>query len=278
MRGWVWVVLVGCSSPDTVPRDAPTTPDAFADGDGDGIADVVDLCPGLASPDNGDQDSDLKGDPCDPCPHLSANTDADGDGVGDACDPHPTQPIDRRAAFYAFYNSASIAGWGQTNTSGGIWTVSTGKLRVNALSGTATILSPDIFGADVTVTALIDVTSLSTSQTVHRTAGIRVQRNLPTVMFHKCVLDQIATTAVVNYQIVNMAGTGGSATTNYANPVVANSHDYRLGFSAMTGTCGVDGPTNTFNQASGAPAPSQVGFSVELASVAVEYMFVVESN
>jgi hypothetical protein len=285
MRWWVWVGLVGCSgSADVVFQDAPP-PDAFADSDGDGIADKADLCPGINTPINTDHDGDKRGDPCDPCPYLPTNDvthhddDTDGDGVGDGCDPHITQPIDHRVAFYGFYNSAEIAMWQQT---GGFWSVSQGKLQMSSVSSVASILSPDMLGANITVTALVDVRSATTSTTLHATAGIQVKRNLATPMFHKCVLDQLTTTTtptrVVNYQIQNSTGTGSTQTTPYANLVVANGHDYKESFNATTGTCSVDVPPVTVSQASGAAAPSQVGATAEYASVAIDYMFVVESD
>lgn len=71
------------------------------DADGDGIANVIDNCPAVASQDQTDTDSDGQGDVCDAdddndsksddldnCP-LIANSDqldTDGDGSGDACD------------------------------------------------------------------------------------------------------------------------------------------------------------------------------------------------
>lgn len=69
-----------------------------ADGDGDGIGDACDLCPGAA----GDQDGDGVQDGCDNCPDVANpraprpdapgtlwQPDGDGDGLGDACDACP---------------------------------------------------------------------------------------------------------------------------------------------------------------------------------------------
>ncbi len=59
-----------------------------ADGDGDGVEDFVDGCPGVADAAQDDQDGDGRGDACDNCP-AAANwlqRDTDGDGAGDACD------------------------------------------------------------------------------------------------------------------------------------------------------------------------------------------------
>lgn len=81
------------------------------DGDGDGIADALDLCPCVFDPirpvDRGaqaDHDGDGVGDACDPCPLVARSTDCprpspgdrDGDGVPDATDncrdvPNPDQ-------------------------------------------------------------------------------------------------------------------------------------------------------------------------------------------
>jgi len=91
-------------------------PDA-TDGDGDGIGDLCDNCPGTINPDQADLDSDGIGDVCDDCidpdrdgygnpGYASATcsddncpsvynpdqTDTDGDGAGDACEIQPFQP------------------------------------------------------------------------------------------------------------------------------------------------------------------------------------------
>jgi hypothetical protein len=73
---------------------------ALPDGDGDGVPDEIDNCPGVSNPDQIDTDHDGLGDACDPdddndgvldgvdnCPlvYNPDQTDTDGDGVGDAC-------------------------------------------------------------------------------------------------------------------------------------------------------------------------------------------------
>ena len=78
------------------------------DGDGDGVPDASDNCPGVANPDQADTDGDSVGNACDTtpngdddgdgvdngsdnCPSVSNadQADADGDGIGDACDSSP---------------------------------------------------------------------------------------------------------------------------------------------------------------------------------------------
>jgi Ca2+-binding RTX toxin-like protein len=54
------------------------------DGDGDGLGDSQDNCPGLANPDQTNTDGDAQGDACDP--------DDDNDGAADATDPFPLDP------------------------------------------------------------------------------------------------------------------------------------------------------------------------------------------
>jgi Thrombospondin type 3 repeat/PKD domain len=77
-------------------------PEPMTDGDGDGIPDDEDNCPGHANADQSDADGDGVGDACDAdldgdgvdntddnCPNTpnSEQADTDGDGLGDACDP-----------------------------------------------------------------------------------------------------------------------------------------------------------------------------------------------
>ena len=67
------------------------------DGDGDGVPDASDVCPGVplgldpAQASEPDADGDGRGDRCDNCPAASnaSQLDRDGDGIGDACDPLP---------------------------------------------------------------------------------------------------------------------------------------------------------------------------------------------
>ncbi len=60
-----------------------------ADGDGDGAANLTDVCPTVADPAQADQDNDGVGDLCDDCVDVADpnQADADQDGVGDACSP-----------------------------------------------------------------------------------------------------------------------------------------------------------------------------------------------
>lgn len=62
-------------------------PDA-GDRDGDGVIDMCDSCPDLASGDAADDDADGIGNACDACPQDAAN-DADGDGLCGDVDPDP---------------------------------------------------------------------------------------------------------------------------------------------------------------------------------------------
>ncbi len=85
--------------------------DGCPDGDGDGVADLLDICPAQPDPAQLDGDGDGRGDACDACPADAANDadgdgrcanvdncptianptqlDGDGDGRGDACDACP---------------------------------------------------------------------------------------------------------------------------------------------------------------------------------------------
>jgi len=72
-----------------------------ADGDGDGVPDAGDNCPGTYNPTQDDGDGDGAGDLCDLCPGTPScasvdadgcPSDADGDGVLDGCDQCPSTP------------------------------------------------------------------------------------------------------------------------------------------------------------------------------------------
>ncbi|MBM4385010.1 MAG: hypothetical protein FJ091_16785 [Deltaproteobacteria bacterium] len=63
----------------------------MGDRDGDGVKDMCDTCPDLASENQADDDADGRGDACDKCPHDSSD-DEDGDGLCADVDPNPYAP------------------------------------------------------------------------------------------------------------------------------------------------------------------------------------------
>jgi hypothetical protein len=84
-----------------------------------------------ANLDQFDEDRDLVGDACDPCPpyaNATDNHDSDGDGVGDGCDPDPITPENHIHLFEGF-NNPTIGGGGSA-TPIAHWTIGGGKVTV----------------------------------------------------------------------------------------------------------------------------------------------------
>ncbi|MBZ5637377.1 MAG: thrombospondin type 3 repeat-containing protein [Acidobacteriia bacterium] len=70
------------------PNASPCGSKTVADGDQDGVPDVLDNCPKVANAAQLDADGDGHGDACDNCPAVynPDQSDIDGDGIGDVCD------------------------------------------------------------------------------------------------------------------------------------------------------------------------------------------------
>lgn len=112
------------------PPDVPEPPGG--DSDSDGIANASDNCPARANPNQHNEDTDLLGDVCDPCPISTINTDDDGDGVGNNCDPRPLVGGDTFVLFEPFAEGIPT-GW--TTFGAGTWSVGNDELRVAVGSG-----------------------------------------------------------------------------------------------------------------------------------------------
>ncbi len=173
MRVLVLVIVGGCGfsvtagvapdggpNPDGAPFDgaaidAPLVDDT--DDDDDGILDVSDNCPLTANADQHDEDADLRGDRCDPCPQLAnANTDGDGDKIGDACDPHPGTAGDVLVLFDGFPVDLSLpTGWTQIGGFNGDWGVSGDALRLDT-QDMPHLLRYDAAAGHTTIDLLID--------------------------------------------------------------------------------------------------------------------------
>jgi len=98
-----------------MPADAEIDGNAMLDTDMDGKNDAIDNCRTISNPDQANEDGDVFGDVCDPCPPLAtylennvvmdANLDSDNDLVGDGCDPNKLQFGDR-LVFFSGFNGA----------------------------------------------------------------------------------------------------------------------------------------------------------------------------
>lgn len=210
----------GPATPDAAVDATDAAPDApSTDRDGDGIPNDVDNCPDVPNPDQADEDGDMLGDVCDPCPPSATNTDTDGDGVGDDCDPHPTVIGDRIALFEGF--NAMPTGWTYTGT----WTASNGSIAVSAADGTYVNARHPAVSTHEVVSAGLRV--LSTTGTNYRPAGV----------FDNATFSGSTTTYSTNCSFMITSAADGSPNTPlidlYRNPAGS-----ALGRSALTWTTG----------------------------------------
>jgi hypothetical protein len=110
------------------------------DTDGDGHLDAVDNCPMMANPTQHDEDTDNRGDVCDPCPHLMVHGgDADNDKIPDNCDPRPNTAGDTLVRFETFVGNALPAGWIVRAGPSGDFVVAGDALTINAAASTHVI-------------------------------------------------------------------------------------------------------------------------------------------
>jgi hypothetical protein len=126
----------------------PVCVDANGDLDNDGILNKDDFCnqqPGGRF----DEDGDLLGDECDPCPIAPppAQADTDTDGIDAPCDPDPTINGNQLVLFEGF-NGALPANAVKTGT-GGTWEAKGGEVIFTSTDATA----------DATLTVPLKITS-----------------------------------------------------------------------------------------------------------------------
>ncbi len=154
--------LADALDPDGPPVDGPPS-----DLDGDGIANAADNCPNVANPTQANEDGDVFGDRCDPCPPSADNTDTDGDGVGDDCDPNPTDGGDQIVVFEGFADGLPT-GW----ISQGEWTADDGDAVVASGPDAVVYLTAPVSNARGTVTAALAPTTIHTYAGNPRTFGV----------------------------------------------------------------------------------------------------------
>jgi hypothetical protein len=134
-------------------------PDATEDREHDGVLDDVDNCPDVANPKQTDEDNDLVGDACDPCPPLQDNEDNDGDGVGDACDPNPGAAGDKLVAFVGFTDPLP-QGW----SSSGTFMMNNGEgvlIAGDSATSLVSMASPPTARVEVRASLVVDVITAS---------------------------------------------------------------------------------------------------------------------
>lgn len=200
--------------------DASTDSPADADDDGDGVTNATDNCPAIANRDQANEDGDLQGDLCDPCPPLGTpnmlDADTDNDGVGDLCDPNPTTAGDAILVFEGF-NSTDVPA-GATMT--GAWTFGAGRATSDASSGaTRSLVWATALNANAKVSAHMRIANV---QTPPSGGGVGAQDSAGNGQ--AC---QLALTAPPNVQTV-LALMNGTTPTNPVATAVSNGTEATL--------------------------------------------------
>ena len=177
LRGFASIsalVLAGCSfSLSTEPGgtvDAAPKIDAFVpdgppdDLDADGVKNVTDNCPSVSNPMQFDEDGDLKGDECDPCPQLGMNSDhadPDGDKIGNACDPRPGTAGDALAYWNGFHTASATLPDGLVMIHGTAdrWSVANGFLVFTRANDDWGMPAADVAKTTHTVDTFFEITA-----------------------------------------------------------------------------------------------------------------------
>jgi hypothetical protein len=267
----VAIGVIGCGHINFDPLGGDGTP---LDTDHDGVPDDVDNCPGVANPDQDNEDGDALGDLCDPCPPIAdamdPGADRDGDGVGDACDPHPDTPGDRLALFEGFNRAPT------TLTLVGAWTFANGRATVTGSLNELTAATTVSATPSETVSTRVTIGEMFGSD-VARPIGVVHEFNKPTLDGIMCVfgldpsnaqvyaLASNATTGVLLPSVPTIASVGTSSTFSS----LREANDYAC--SAQRLTTPLKASSNVTSN------PNRVGLFSRSASASFDWLMVVTS-
>ena len=282
----MFALLVGCYDP---PRQFQANADAGEDAidappngdpDGDGIPNAIDLCPSTKSTDNRDHDGDMKGDVCDPCPHLpsdlqgSPDIDTDLDGVGNGCDPRVEMAGEKKLLFNGFTQASDLVGWDKQPAVGWVLSADNNHVEINAIGiQTASLLTTMPLPWNVQITAAIEVVDLPNT-TVEKFAGIAAR--VSSSNFHRCATLEVASQTSLQFRIFT------GQTSDLAIDVMSSTigpHVFRFFLDGTQGRCYVEGSFPMAHEVSRGVVQGgsgRIGVTAGQAQIKVDYIFVIE--
>jgi hypothetical protein len=146
---------------DASPADARNDALVGHDEDGDGIPDIIDVCPHIPDPDQ---------------------LDSDGDGIGDACDPEPTNPRQHLVVFATLQPGDQPLGLAGTGT----WTQGSDSIHFDGNQDGD--FSFPLVATDVRIAIGVDIESLVGDVTTHHQIALGYDHE--TLPYYFTELDQ----------------------------------------------------------------------------------------
>lgn len=250
---------------------------ADGDVDGDGLPNDRDFCHRLAGGAY-DEDGDLLGDACDPCPIAAPppRADADGDAVDSPCDPDPATAGDTIAVFEGF-NEGVPAGWFRSDAAATSWEMRGGEVLGTTLDpstlGTLTAPLPGVT-TRFAVLAQYRVDATSDAATQNFAGVTAIDRRPAGVAAVTCGGARAG--GIESLLLDTDTGASSTPLAGLFDPASLYRVAERVEGAQAACALQADAAMDAVQANAGGEAPSEAGFAIRGASVRFQYLLVVQ--